>query len=433
MAVGTQFKTSNIVLNETLMGFEDNFELLDRVNTDYEEMVAQAMGMPTGGAISVRTQGYKQPQTGQTFTISPIVQEFETILVDTDQMLGDLVSVGSTEFQVDRNRITDLSHYQFSQSLATAVNISCYQELALNCPYFVGSATSNTVDFTLVSALQTFAREMSIPFADETLFMNTKDYNSMIENVRTDNIFANTGDLNESANRYMTRSWAGIPIVQSQSLITLRHISGTASGDTLTFGGLVSTDSYKSAVITIDSDADGTLLAGDRILFTVTKVVNPISKRETRQYLQLIVQEDVTSVGQVYSNVPVVGGILATSDTANGGEWFGNVLAVPTVGEPISVLTDHDLNFYTTRPGFTFATVGLQDISTLRIADWAKSGTNKLSLAQSRNPDQPNTPINIRTIFDAEITTASQLMRIDMQPVYKAFLRYNIALITQAT
>ena len=180
MPVGIQYKTSNIVLNEALMGFEDNFELLHRVNTDYEEMVAQAHGMPTGGSISVRSQLYKEPQTGQTFTVSPIVQEFETILVETDLMLGDLVSVGSTEFQVDRNRITDLTHYQFSAAIATQVNLQCYRELALNTPYYVGSSASATVDYSLVSSLRRYASELSIPEYEASLFLNSKDYNSMI-------------------------------------------------------------------------------------------------------------------------------------------------------------------------------------------------------------------------------------------------------------
>ena len=228
-------------------------------------------------------------------------------------------------------------------------------------------------------------------------------------------------------------SWAGIPLFQSQTLVGIRHIAGTAAVDTLTFNSVVSTDSYKSAVIDIDGITGGTLLQGDRLTFGVTRVVNPRSKLATTLPLQLIVQEDVTSVGTAYQNVPVKGGLLAVTDTANGGEWAGNVLAIPAPGEPIVCEGDHDLNFYVPRAGFTFATVGLSDISTVQFPDWAPSGTHKCNTIQSRNPEQPKCPINIRTSFDVDISMASQLMRIDMQPVYKAFLRYNIAMITQAT
>ena len=47
---------------------------------------------------------------------------------------------------------------------------------------------------------------------------------------------------------------------------------------------------------------------------------------------------------------------------------------------------------------------------------------------QSRNPKQPNSPINMRTSFDSELLQSKMLMRLDVQPVYKAFLRLNVAL-----
>ena len=255
MAVGTQYKTSMLIQNEALLGFEDNYELLNRVNTDYQEMIAQANGMPSGGAISVRSQLYRTPQTGQNFTVSEISQEFETINVETDQMLGDLFSVGSTEFEVSRNRITDLTHYQTATAIASQVNLQCYRTLQLGAPYYVGSSASSDVNYSLVSSLRRFATELSIPEYDTSLFMNAKDYQSLVnQGVRGSNIFS-MDDVNAQSNRYAVGSWAGIPLFQSQTLGTIRHIAGSASGDTLQFDGVVSTDSYKSAVINILSSA----------------------------------------------------------------------------------------------------------------------------------------------------------------------------------
>lgn len=425
MAVGTQFKTSTIVLNESLMGFEDGFEFAGRVNTDYEEMVAQAEGLPTGGSISVRTHGYKEPQLGETHTVSNIEQQFETIAVDPGKMLGDTFAVKSTEFAVDRNRVTDSVHYETAMAIASKVNVNCYEELKLNTPIFVDNTATSGLSYSTIANIQSLSRELGMPSGTKTLFMNTRDYQSVSQSINTGSIYDER--LTKEANQYIMGEYAGIPIVQSNTLISLKQIAGTAGGATIKFNGLVSTDSYKSAVINLNTapTATATLKAGDRLTFQVTKRLNPTSRLLTEVPLQLIVQEDATAVGSAWTNVKVKCGLLAKATSP----FFANVDVLPAVGEDIKVAPSHNLNFYVTKPGFTFATVGLENISTLEIRDWFRDGTNKPMLApQSRNPKQPNSPINMRTSFDSELLQSKMLMRIDVQPVYKAFLRLNVAL-----
>jgi hypothetical protein len=227
----------------------------------------------------------------------------------------------------------------------------------------------------------------------------------------------------------MVGTYAGIPVVPSQTLGSIKHIAGTAGGKTLTFGSLVATNNYQSAIITLTGATNGdTLVPGDRLTFAVTKLLNPISRLSTGVPLQLVVQNTVTAASNAFTNVQVVCGILDLTTSP----FYGNVAAVPSGGESVAVEASHKLNFLTVKPGFTFATVGLQNISTLEIRDWYASGTRKEKLApQSRNPNQKNAPINIRTVFDSDILQSQMMMRVDVQPVYKTFQRLNVALITQ--
>lgn len=433
MAIGTQYKTSSIILNECLMGFEDTFELNARVNTDYQEMIAQVNGMPTGGSISVRTAGYVAPQTGQTFSVQAIEQQYETILVDTTKMLGQLFAVNSVEFAVDRNKVTDTSHYEASMAIGSAANLACYQELLYNTPIYVGDSSVTSVDYSTIAKLDVTANEMQMPKADRTFFMNTRDYYSSAVSINTGGIFDQP--LTESANQFIVAKYAGLPIVQSNTLISLSHTAGTAGGKTLTFTSRTSTDSYKSAVIVLGGGADGdTLVKGDRLTFAVTKLVGPTTRLPTAVPLQLIVQNEtpvVAAGGGVFTGVEVVCGLLPLSESA----FYGNIAALPGAGENVKVEGDYNFNVMTTRSGFTFATVMLEDISTLEISDWYQNGNSKrMQAPQSRNIKNASLPFNIRTSFDISgLTTAQMQMRIDVQPVYKAFQRLNVALITKKT
>lgn len=433
MPVGTQFKTSTIVLNESLLGFEDNFEFIGRVNHDYEEKDAQVAGMPTGGAISVRSNGIPTVQSGLTHTVQNIEQQFETITVNTSLMLGNTFSVNSVELLTDRNKITDTTHYNVSKSIAANANIGCYNELFLNTPIYIGSNSSTTIDNTTLVNLQTVTTELSIPQVDQTLYLNTRQYASIANSVTSINSFDQA--QNVANNKFLLQEWYGIPLVRSQSLLSKKFTSFYPTGHALAFGVLTSTNSYLSAVITLTGATNGdTLAPGDRLTFATTKMLNPVTKTQTSVPLQLIVQNSVTAAGGgIFTGVQVVGGINALSGASTAANFYANVAAVPSTGEVVTVLGSYSVGFLVTKPGFTFATIQMEDFSTLPVPAWNKAGNQSTwsNMMQSRNPKNKTASINIRTAFDINLLTAAYLMRIDCQPVYKAFQRYNIAMISQ--
>lgn len=430
-SIGTQFKTPEIILNESLIAFEDHFELNENANTSYENMFAQGgyAGLPMGSEIFVRTSGFSTPQSGRIHTVKQYEEDVEAIPVDTTKMRGDSFAVGSVEFKLDTNRLTNEMHYRTSQSIATVVNIECYNTLELGVPEYIDLAGTD-FNYSAFAKIQTFIANHSIPSDMGRLYLSAENFGNVQSNIQTGDIYDEK--IVRASTEYKVPAYANIPITPSRVLGGLNHIAGTAGGKTVTFDSLVSTDGRKSAVINLAGATDGdTLVPGDRLQFEATKKLNPATRLSTGTPLQLVVQNSVTAASSAFTNVEVKGGILDIATSP----YFGNVTTVPAQGENVVVRNSYHADYYVTTPGFTFATVPLNNNSTLDIPGWGgKSGNSKPKLSlQSRNPNQPNMPFNIRTQYDSDVLQDETFMRIDMQPVYHAFWGYNIAILTDYT
>lgn len=438
------YKTSDILLNETLLGYADSCEFLQHgVNHDYEEKIAEVDGMPTGGTIKVRRQGFRKPQKGLEMDVSAVAQEYETITADPANITGDAVSLTSADYLLDRTPVTDTTHYQIAKSIGIDVNLDCYRDLKSSVNMFVGSDTASAFDFDTLVDLQIKCTEMNIP-QDGAIYTNVQDYGSIAKSINTGGIFDEK--LNESANRFLVGNYGGYDIIKSQQLLTIRHTAGSASADTgIQFAGLVSTDAFRSAVINLQgASAGATLLAGDRIEFADTKTLSPTSRLSTTQPLQLVVQpqddgtNEYTADGSGnFANVNVKCGILpmtGTGSTASSAD-FANVSVVPSTGEAVNVLGDHKLNFYTTSQGFTFASLLMPDLSTLQIPGLGKDSKKSFQTRTQRDKNNTlmnlNEPLNIRTSYDADTLKSRMFMRVDTFPVYKAFYGLNVAIVTK--
>lgn len=440
-----KYKTSTIITNETLLGITDNIEFLNYgVNHDYEQKIAEMNGMPTGGSISVRRQGFRKPQKGLEMTASQIEQEFETITASPNDIVGDLVAVNSSDFILDRNPVTDTEHYQTAKAIALDINKECYSRLKASVDLYVGSDTSTSVSYDTLIDLQGTCSEMRLP-TDGMIFLNSKDYGSIQKNIVSTPVSFDES-LNQQANQYKVGEYGGFSVMQSNHLLELRHTTaGTASLDnTIEFDALVSTDSFKSATINLKGASTAgtarTLLADDIIEFSVTTRLTPDTKSATTVPLQLVVQpkNDGTLVYTAdasgnFANVNVKCGILPLTGTGASVN-FANVYEIPAQDEPVTVLKAHKINFYTTKSGFTLANLMLPDLSTLDIKGF---GGNKVPSFQSRTLRDgknelmnANEPFNVCVSYDSDIFKRNQFMRIDTFPVYKVFYGLNVGVIT---
>lgn len=424
MAVTNTFKLSNFVLNQSIVGFEDSSEFLTLANNDYEGMMKQVNGMPTGGVINVRVYDYPEIDTGRTSTTSPVKQMYETITVDETKRLNKSFEYTSLEIEVDRNQVTDLTPTQTAQAMAQKADIQVIQELKFGTPMYLGTSGSGDLNFDKLDDLSSVMDELGI-VPQRTFVCNSKDYRTLTKSIHNANLFDQP--LNSSVNKEIfVGRYGRFDIVKSNVLIGQRHTAGTAGGDAgMSLTSPVASTDYTSGTITIGGVTTGrTLKKGDRITVTGKKLINPISKTLTTQDLQFVVQADVSESGGSFTDVSVKPGMVPVTAANNG--WFANLASLPANGAAITIEGDHDLNFAITKPGLTFATIMLPDLSTIRDPFGAGSQVQKY---QSKRSDGAG-KLAMRLGFDSQILDDIAVWRLDVQPVFHSFLRYNFAFIT---
>ena len=422
--MANDFKTSTIILNESIIGFEDSSEFLSISNNLYKEMMEEYKGLPTGGAISVRMRDYPEIDTGRVATTAPIQQLFETIAVDETKRLNKAFELTSLELAVDRTPVTDTTAYQTAQAMAQRADIQVIQELKLNTPMFLGSSTASNLNFDALDDLSSIMDELGI-VPQRTFVCNSADYRTLTKSIHNANLFDQPLNKSINENIFVGR-YGRFDIVKSNVLVGQKHTAGKAAGDAgMTLTSPVASADYTSGTITIGGATAGkTLLAGDRINVPGKFLINPVSKTLTRQILQFTVQADVTESGGSFTNVSVKPGMVPV--TAGNSGWFANLASLPANGEAITVEGDHYLNFAITKPGLTFATVPLDDLSTISDVFGAKNQVKKYEATRSAD-----SKLAMRLGFDSEILNDLAIFRLDVQPVFHAFLRYNFAYITQ--
>lgn len=415
-----QFKTSDILLNEALIGFEDNLVFQGVANMDYQNRVENDAGMPTGGFISVRTHGYYNSQRGQVFTPTTIEQDFETILINKGNMVGNLFDYNVVEAKIDRNNITDSTAYETAKNMAATVEGDVINELNLNTTMFIDGTASTDFNYDLLADGRELAHNVGIP-GRQTGILNTRDYTQLNKSIRTANVFDEP--LNKAVNRNMfVGRYADIDLLQSFYLLGETHISGYPTGMDLTVDSVSESDSYREGTITLSGGVDGDVLKkGDRVTLVPaaensTNLVHNISKKDAFHPFQFVVQEDVIAAGGgIFTNVTVKPGFKTTGP-------YQILKNLPLAGDIARVAPSHKLNFLTVKAGLTCAFVNMYDTSTIKNV----LGAN-VHMYDKRSED---TYAHMRLSFDYTITTNVIQMRLDTMPVYKAFLRYNVAILT---
>ena len=161
--MANDFKTPTILLNESIIGFEDSSEFLGIANTTYEGMVADYKGMPTGGTIQVRMRDYPSIDHGRVATTAPIVQQFESIVVDETNRLNKAFELTSLELAVDRTPLTDTTTYQTGQAMAQVCDLDIANKLKLNTFMYQGTSGSSDFNFDKLNQMSAIMDELAMP------------------------------------------------------------------------------------------------------------------------------------------------------------------------------------------------------------------------------------------------------------------------------
>lgn len=442
------FRTGNQVLNDTMMGFTSAIEFLNMgVNHDYEQKTQEVNGMPTGGAISVRRQGFRVPQFGRVNTLSGQAQATETISVSEADIVGDSINYSPKDFYLDRNNITDTEHYQMAASIALAINSQCYKRLGSNVDLVIGSSDTASLSADLVLELNQACTQMRIP-KNGTLFTNVKDYAALNKAIVTTPVTFDQ-ELNQLANQNAVTRYGSINLLESSSLLEESHTAGTASANSsIEFKELVSEGTaFGVSTISLQGATQGqTVVAGDVLTFATTKRATPDTHKATTVKLTLTVQPDANGAttytadanGDI-SDILVKGYIMPYDVSNSVNKMFATVLTAPAQGESVKIEGNHKKNHYTTAQGFTFATILMQNLQPIPVGGMGGngqlpfySGQTRLMRDKKNALINPASEINLSINTDVDTLQYQRYLRLSVFPAYHVFHGLNVSVITAA-
>jgi hypothetical protein len=434
LGLGGQFHTSNILLNQTLNGFASTQVFSEWANSTYQEMMTDVEGMPTGGAISVRTMGIPVADTGVISTTKSIETEFETITIDPTKRINLQFDYSSIELETDLTPDTDTTMYRAGIALCTKNETQLIEEIQANTHYFIDKSTTDNLTYDDLSAVRTLQRKLNLR-GDMAGFLNDDDYDALARSVRSDNVF-DTSDFNAKVNRDVyVGKFGSFPLLRSDALLNKTHIAGTEGGNTLTVKAITPSTSYKEGVLSLSgaTPLTGTLVDGDVLTFTNlnnTKLLSHHYKNPINKELQVVVVGDYTADGAGdIDNITVRTGFVPLDPAPTASNMYANINALPQVGDPVDVMVSVKHNYFMTKQSFHCCYTPLKDISTLNndVIKGRLAGPDG-SMPMARRSKKTNAYLRIG--LDSVIEQDVILIRSDIQPVYKTFLRSVICIAT---
>jgi hypothetical protein len=434
-----QFVTSSFILNTTVSGFASNCEFIGVVNQDYKEKIGQLNGMPTGQTISVRKPTFTPATKGITGTLAPVVQQYESIVVDYAEYWNVMKSYETADIELKTNTdITRSEFYQNAQNIASNVNNRAYDYLTYGTNYYLDTGAS-AITWDNITTAKAQLSNLGVMHNELNMFVSNNLYQTIAKDVAITNKNFDQ-PLTQLANKFcVANNYGGMnQIISSTTLAQRVQVPGTVQGLNLTFGSIVSNNGNISAVINLNSTAaDGvTLEPGDILNFSGIFMCNPVTHMSTGKLLTLTVNppsdgsDNYVLASGVFSNVNVTFGLSATGATQN-------ITALPAGGAAVTVTSARQSTFILPPQGFTLAFVNQMDLSTLAVPDFGKSGNNPLSfnsnLFTEDGSAMKETGIIMRTMFDSDLYASQAFYRQDVLPVYKAFTGLNFAILTTPT
>ncbi len=287
--------TNDIILKEAMMHLENNLVMAKLVNRDFESSFGGAV--KAGETIRLARPIRGKTRTGATMVAQDITEGRETLAV-TNQLGADL------EFT---SRDLTLSVDKFSErilkpqmiSIANALDVAIYQELADKCPNWVGTPGQTVNSFNDFSLAPQVLDELSVPSGRKAILCPADNW-GMLGSLSGLYI---QGTAKDALTNAKLPTIGAVEMYMSQNVIT--HTNGTWSSAATTAsinGGTLST-TYATAKDTWTMDitinglttSTGTVKKGDVITIASVFAVNTITGNQLDFLRQFVVRTDVTA------------------------------------------------------------------------------------------------------------------------------------------
>lgn len=310
------FNNIAMVSRRAVNVLRNNLVLVPRTNRTYEKEFSQGMGK-IGDTVSARVPGYGTVTSGK--VASPASYADSYIPITVTQQNASL-RFSSKELALNVENGDEFERSVLGPQMAALVNKIDADGFALYTGFNGSTGTPGTAPTDLDYFLKGMAglAENACPVDDQiNAYLNPRTQAGLVQGLK--GLFQDSSEISKQYKKGVMGTAAGLNFCMSQNVKnhTVGTFSGTpvydgsaaASGDTTvklkSFGG--ATDNYKK---------------GDVITIAGVYAVNPVSKENTGQLLQLTVTADYAATSNAMAACPISPAIVTSGQ-------FQNATALP--------------------------------------------------------------------------------------------------------
>lgn len=291
----------------------NNLVLVPRVNRTYEKEFSQGMGK-IGDTVNARIPGYGTVTDGKVASPAGFADNYKPITVTQK---NSSLKFSSKEMALNVEDGDEFERSVLGPQMAAICNRIDADGFALYNLFNNAAGTPGTKPTDLEFFLNAMAQlsENSAPVDDQIFgFLSSRTQASMVNGLK--GLFQDSSEIakqykkgvmgtsagmnflmSQNVKMHTTGNWTGTPVINDPGAAL---VSGMSTIPIDGFGG--ATDSFKK---------------GDVITVAGVYAVNPVSKENTGQLLQLVVTADYAATGSAMAALPISPAIITSGPTQN--------------------------------------------------------------------------------------------------------------------
>lgn len=305
----------------------NNTQLIKRTNNDYEAEFTKHDGQ-IGDTINVRVPGYGTRTQGK--VASPNAY-YDTYVPCVVTQKNTSLKFSSRELALNVEEGGEFERSVLGPQMAALINGEEQDGFALYSSIFHSTGTPGTapVDLQYFLNAKALLADSACPMDDNiSCYLNQWTGASMVNGLKS--LFQDSNEISKQYVKGKMGISAGMTFFDAQNAVN--HTVGALPGTVLT--NYVSPFVEGASTLSIDgiTSGQGSLKVGDILTIDGVNSVNPVSKQDTGQLMQVVVTAAITDTAGAMAAVAISPALFSS---ASGGKQ--NVTALPVDGKSVKI------------------------------------------------------------------------------------------------
>ena len=301
-------ENSDVVTAETLMHFRNELELYPKCDKQWEDKFAKE-GAKVGDTIAIRQPVNFDIREGEQFSPQALIDR--TINFTVDQRIGVDFTYSTAEKTLNLDRVSERYLQPAARRLANEVDLRIARAMSHFGTLSFGTPGTAPTSVSSFQSAMTRMADLGVPKGKRHIVVTPAVMQAIVTDLR--GLIEPGGTIaKQNLNGAMYNAFGGL-WDQSQNLDT--HITGAVTGSGLVKGA----NQSGASILTDDWTAStvGILKKGDKINFTTSYAVNPITGATLGWLRTFTVTADVDSDSNGDATVPIDPPIVLTGPYKN--------------------------------------------------------------------------------------------------------------------